>query len=69
MLAGRCKKQVHLYAMAILLFAVLAFLVMRFALPRFKLASNLRLATLAISCALTGWLLFSLVINVALRAQ
>ena len=55
--------------MAILLFAVLAFLVLRFAIPRFKLASNLRLATLAVSCAVAAWLLFSLAINVAARAN
>jgi len=55
--------------MAILLFAVLAFLVMRMAIPRFRSASNLKLAMLAVPCAVTGWLLFSLVINLAWRTH
>jgi len=55
--------------MAILLFAVVAFLVMRFAIPRFRLGSNLKLAALASTCAVAAWLLFSLVINVAARAN
>ena len=55
--------------MAILLFAVLAFLVMRFAIPRLKSASNLRLAMFAVPCAVVGWLLLSLITNVALRAN
>ena len=55
--------------MTILLFGVLAFLVMRLAIPRLKSASNLRLATLAVPCALAGWLLLSLIANVALQAK
>ena len=55
--------------MAIFLFAVLAFLVMRMAIPRLKPASNLKLAMLAVPCGVTGWLLFSLVINLAWRAH
>ena len=51
--------------MAILLFAVFAFLVMRVAIPRLKSASNLKLAALAIPCALASWLLMSLIVNVA----
>ena len=53
--------------MAILLFAVLAFLVMRLAIPRLKAASNVKLAILAVPCAVSGWLLFSLLINLAWR--
>jgi hypothetical protein len=55
--------------MAILLFAVLAFLVTRFAIPRLKSVSNLRLATFAVPCAVAGWLLLSLITNLALRAN
>jgi hypothetical protein len=51
--------------MAILLFAVVAFLVMRLAIPQLKSASNLKLATLALPCALAGWLLMSLITNIA----
>jgi len=55
--------------MAILLFAVVAFLVMRLAIPRLKSASNLKLATFALPSALAGWLLMSLITNIALRTN
>jgi hypothetical protein len=55
--------------MAMLLFAVLAFVVMRRAIPRLKAASHLKLAMFAVPCAVTGWLLLSLVTNVALRIR
>jgi hypothetical protein len=55
--------------MAILLFAVLAYLVRRLAIPRLKSASHLKLATLAVSCGAFGWLVMSLIANVAMRAN
>ena len=58
-----------LVCMAILLFAVVAFLVMRLAIPQLKSASNLKLATFALPCALAGWLLMSMITNIALRAN
>jgi len=58
-----------LVGMAILLFAVVAFLVMRLAIPRLKSASNLKLATFALPSALAGWLLMSLITNIALRTN
>ena len=55
--------------MAILFLAVLAFFVMRLTVPRFRLAGNLRLAMLAVPCAVAGWLLYSLILNVAFRIK
>ena len=55
--------------MAVLILAVLAFLVMRRAVPRLKLAGNLQLAMLAVPCAVAGWLLLSLIENVAFRVK
>lgn len=58
-----------LYAMAILLSAVLVFAVMRLAIPALKPAGNFKLAMLAVPGALGGWLLMSLITNLAWRAR
>ena len=55
--------------MAILLFAVTAFVVMRVAIPQLRSASDLKLATFAVPCALAGWLLMSLITNLAMQAK
>jgi len=53
--------------MAMLLIAVLWFWIMRLAIPRLKSASSFKLATFAVPCAVAGWLLMSLITNVAMR--
>jgi len=58
-----------LMRMAIILLAVLAFVFMRVAVPRLKSASNLKVSMLAVPCAVAGWLLLSLITNVAWRAK
>lgn len=60
---------VYANGMAIILLAVLAFVVLRVAVPRLKFASNLKVSMLAVPCAVAGWLLLSLVTNVALHAR
>src|SRR4051794_4032815 len=55
--------------MAILLFAVVAFSVMRLVIPQTRSASNLKLATFALPCALAGWLLMSVITNIVLRSN
>ena len=55
--------------MAVILLAVLAFLVLRLAVPRHRLGGNLQLAMLAVPCAAAGWLLLSLIVNVAFRVK
>ena len=59
---------VYANGMAIILLAVLAFVVLRVAV-RLKFAGNLKVSMLAVPCAVAGWLLLSLVTNVALHAR
>jgi hypothetical protein len=55
--------------MAILLFTLAAFVLMRFAIPQLKSASNLKVASYSLPCALAGWLLMSLITNLVMRAK
>ena len=56
-----------LMAMTLPLIAIIAFLIMRFAVPRLRSASSTKLTVIALPCAVVGWLLISLVTNLATR--
>ena len=53
--------------MALLLIAILAFLIMRFAVPQLRATSTPKLVAFSVPFAVVGWLVMSLVANLAMR--